>query len=197
MLCLQLLGGFQVAYHDTPVTKLQPERLQSLLAYLVLHREAPQSRQHLAFLFWPDSSEEQAHTNLRNLIHFLRHALPEADLFLHVDAHTLQWKSDAPFRVDAIDFEDAAGRPASSSDLQQAIELYQGDLLPHCYDDWIPPKREQLHQLFIEMPRAPNPGVGEPARLHRGNRLCTAAAATRSAARRDLSTAHATARRAG
>src|SRR5260370_1310896 len=42
-------------------------RLQSLLAYLVLHRTAPQARSHLAFLLWPDSSEAQAHSNLRQL----------------------------------------------------------------------------------------------------------------------------------
>ena len=44
-------------------------RAESLLAYLLLHREAPQPRQRLAFLLWPDSSEPQARTNLRHLLH--------------------------------------------------------------------------------------------------------------------------------
>jgi hypothetical protein len=32
---------------------------------LLLHRDAPQPRQRLAFLLWPGSTERQAHTNLR------------------------------------------------------------------------------------------------------------------------------------
>ncbi len=35
-------------------------RLQLLLAYVTLHRNLTLSRQHMAFLFWPDSSEKQA-----------------------------------------------------------------------------------------------------------------------------------------
>ena len=34
------------------------------------------SRVHLAGLFWPESSDEQALTNLRRELHTLRHALP-------------------------------------------------------------------------------------------------------------------------
>ncbi len=41
-------------------------RAESLLAFLLLHRDAPQPRQRLAFLVWPDSGEEQARTNLRH-----------------------------------------------------------------------------------------------------------------------------------
>ena len=59
-------------------------RAESLLAYLLLHREAPQPRQRLAFLLWPDSTEPQARTNLRHLLHNLRRALPDPDRFLEV-----------------------------------------------------------------------------------------------------------------
>ena len=50
----------------------QQLRLQSLLAYLVMHRDSPQARQHLAFLFWPDASEAQARANLRKALYELR-----------------------------------------------------------------------------------------------------------------------------
>ena len=63
-------------------------RLQELLAYLLLHGNAPVSRQQLAFVFWPDSSEGQARTNLRNLWHRLRRTLPEADRLLATDELT-------------------------------------------------------------------------------------------------------------
>jgi hypothetical protein len=47
------------------VPPLGSARAESLLAYLLLHRDAAQPRQRLAFLLWPDSSEPQARTNLR------------------------------------------------------------------------------------------------------------------------------------
>jgi DNA-binding SARP family transcriptional activator len=93
---IKLLGDFRLVYGDEPVTSIDTPRLQSLLAYLLLHRDAPQSRHRLAFLFWPDSQEAQALTNLRNLLYRLRHDLPDADLFLYVDRNTLQWRSTAP-----------------------------------------------------------------------------------------------------
>lgn len=65
MLHIQLLGDFQLCYGDQPVTTVNQARVQSLLAYLLLHRHAPQARQQLAFTFWPDVSEAQARNNLR------------------------------------------------------------------------------------------------------------------------------------
>ncbi len=65
---VQLLGEFSLIHDKTPLTTVNTPRLQSLLAYLVLHRHAPQPRQRLAFLLWPDSSDAQARTNLRHLI---------------------------------------------------------------------------------------------------------------------------------
>ncbi|GIK43345.1 MAG: transcriptional activator [Chloroflexota bacterium] len=150
ILHIHLLGDFRLIYGDTPLTTVNTSRLQSLLAYLVLQRHAPQSRHHLAFLLWPDTPEAQAHTNLRTLLHRLRLALPEADRFLQADAQTVRWRSDAPFTLDVADFEQSFMQTASATVLQQAINLYQGDLLPGCYDDWILPHRERLRQAFSQ-----------------------------------------------
>src|SRR5512134_3398088 len=118
---IRLLGEFRLDYGDTPVATVNTPRLQSLLAYLVLHRHAPQARAHLAFLMWPDSSEAQARTNLRQQFHLLRQALPEADHFLQADAQTLQWRPDAPFSLDVADFENTTTPNASLMALQEAI----------------------------------------------------------------------------
>ena len=107
MLNIRLLGDFSLTYADQPVGAISTPRLQSLLAYLVLHRDAPLLRQQLAFLFWPDSNEAQARNNLRQLLHELRHGLPDADRFLQIDARTVAWRADAPFRLDVDDFEQA------------------------------------------------------------------------------------------
>jgi DNA-binding SARP family transcriptional activator len=70
---IRLLGEFSLDRAGTPVTGVSTPRLQSLLTYLLLHRDAPQSRAHLAFQFWPDSAKAQARSNLRTLLH--RHAI--------------------------------------------------------------------------------------------------------------------------
>jgi DNA-binding SARP family transcriptional activator len=97
---IHLLGDFLLATEDVPVITIDWPRLQSVLAYLVLHRNAPQSRTHLAFLLWPDSTEEQAHTNLRHLVYRLRHTLPNASSYLHANKQTLHWHPDVPWTLD-------------------------------------------------------------------------------------------------
>jgi len=57
---LQLLGGFRIQLGEMWLPAFEHSRLQALLAYLALHRAAPQSRQQLAFLLWPASTEGQA-----------------------------------------------------------------------------------------------------------------------------------------
>jgi Berberine and berberine like len=62
---IRLLGELDLRHGEVPVPPLGSARAGSLLAYLLLHRDAAQPRQRLAFLLWPDSSEPQARTNLR------------------------------------------------------------------------------------------------------------------------------------
>ena len=155
LLEIQLLGAFRLTHANEPVTTLSAERVQMLLAYLLLHRQAPQPRHHLAFLLWPDASEGQARTNLRNLLHSLRNALPAAETFLETTNLTVQWRLDAPYRLDVADFETAFSAAMSGGDeattqryLIEAIDLYTGDLLPSNYDDWLMPLREELRGRF-------------------------------------------------
>jgi DNA-binding SARP family transcriptional activator len=155
---LRLLGDFCLSCGDEPVTPLASVRLQSLLAYLALHREAPCARQQLAFLFWPDATEAQARNNLRQLVHHVRRVWPTAERFLAVDASALAWRRGVHLQLDVAEFEhalaqaEAASRgadpPAARAALEQAVGLYAGELLPGCYDDWLAPERERLAQRY-------------------------------------------------
>ncbi len=152
---IHLLGSFRLSFHGEAVPGFDHARLQELLAYLLLHRQHPIARQQLAFLFWPDSTEEQARTNLRNLWHRLRRALPDAERFLTSDELTVQWRTDAPCRLDVAEFEaslaqarPAAGPDAEAQHLEQAIVRYGGELLPGCYSDWLLAERDRLAQAY-------------------------------------------------
>ena len=88
---IRTLGGLQLVYRDRAITTVNTNRLQALLAYLALHTGVQHSREHLAFLFWPDSTESQARTNLRQLLHHLRSALPDAGQFIETDGQNILW----------------------------------------------------------------------------------------------------------
>jgi DNA-binding SARP family transcriptional activator len=156
LLRIQLLGELDLRNDAVTLPPLDSTRAQSLLAYLLLHRRAPQSRQHVAFLLWPDSSESQARTNLRHVLHNLRRALPDPDRFLDVTPRTLQWRVDAPYWLDVAAFEEALARAehvaadAVVAALQEAVKLYTGDLLAGAYDEWLLAERERLRQRFLD-----------------------------------------------
>ncbi len=150
MLHILLLGEFHLDYDGAPVTTINTQRLQSLVAYLLLHRSSPVPRQRLAFLLWPDSSEAQARTNLRNLLHVLNKALPDAERFLTTDGQTLQWRPETDYTLDVADFEKEVRQADSVEALERAVSLYHGELLPGCYDDWILPERERLEREFTQ-----------------------------------------------
>lgn len=136
---VRLLGPVDLQLDNQPLPPLDSARAESLLAYLLLHRDAPQPRQRLAFLLWPGSSEGQAQTNLRKVLHTLRRALPDADRLIEIGPRTLRWRPDAPLWLDVEQFERAVagGRPA------EAVGLYAGDLLEGRYDDWLAAERER------------------------------------------------------
>lgn len=153
---LSLFGDFVIVVGGKPVASVQTPRLQSLLAYLVLHRSTPQPRQRLAFLLWPDTSDAQAQTNLRQLVHRLRAALPQVDAYLIAEGRTLQWNPApaTPFTLDVAEFEcmltQAMDQPHTEiASWSAAIELYRGDLLSHLYDDWVIEQRERLRLGYI------------------------------------------------
>jgi DNA-binding SARP family transcriptional activator len=128
------------------------------LAYLLLHQERPQARTHLAYTFWPETSDSQARTNLRRELHQLRQTFPFFEQYVQSDGQNVQWSAKADCRVDALEFTGLLHQVTRTTDTvarqelyQQAIGLYQGDLLPGLYDDWVLAKREALRQAFIQL----------------------------------------------
>ncbi len=158
MLRLFFLGEFQITCDGLTIDGINTARLQALLAFLVLYGNKEISRQRIAFLFWPESAEGQARTNLRQLLHHLRQAFPDIGHYLHIGTKTLKWQEGAQLQIDVVEFAEclsgaqaaaAAGNiSAEQSALQRAYNLYQADLLPTCYDEWIEADRSRLRQQF-------------------------------------------------
>lgn len=157
---IRLLGEFRFVYDDKQIVAIRQMRQQTLLAYLLLHRHTPHLRQQIAFLFWPDNSEAQAHTNLRQLLHHIRRVWPDLDDFVQIDDRVLHWKADVSFTLDVMEFETRLEQAANAVRsqqfnvvhvaLQEAVALYGGELLPGNYEEWLLSERERLRQRLLD-----------------------------------------------
>jgi DNA-binding SARP family transcriptional activator len=136
---VRLLGVVEIILDGRRLRAFNSLRLQRFLALIALRR-GPQHRSRLAFELWPDSNERQARTNLRKLLHELRHSLPDIGEFVEIDNETVRWIPTGPSDVDVLRFRDAM----AAGDLELAARLYSGDFLPACYDNWVLDERAKL-----------------------------------------------------
>ena len=149
MLQIRLLGQFDVRLDGKRIV-ISSRAGQSLLAYLAMTAGTPHRREKLAGTLWPDSSEENARKNLRQELWRIRKAiptqnLPEADDYLIADEFTLTFNRDADYWLD-VSILEKSGPDIQS--LTSGLSLYQGELLPGFYDDWVVLERERLQNLF-------------------------------------------------
>jgi WD40 repeat protein/class 3 adenylate cyclase len=148
VLQIRLLGQFDIRLDGKRVTI--PSRAgQSLLAYLALTAGTSHRREKLAGTFWPDTTDEIARKNLRQELWRIRKAIsaqqPAEGEYLLADEFTLTFNRNAGYWLDVSQME----RP--DLDLQSLIanlSLYQGELLPGFYDEWISLERERVQAVF-------------------------------------------------
>ncbi|MGH3963419.1 MAG: ATP-binding protein [Pseudonocardiaceae bacterium] len=143
---IRLLGEVAVGLGGHPIPDLMTPRLQRLLARLALAPGAGLRRDRLAYELWPDSSERQARTNLRKLLHDLRSPLTDPDDFVEFGGQTIRWHPGGAVWIDVVSFTEALSR----GDPTAAVRHYGGALLPGCYDDWVLAERERLRCLAVD-----------------------------------------------
>ena len=145
----------------------EPQKVQELFCYLLLHRDRPYAREKLASLLWGDhctttQSRAYLRKTLWQLLTALR-ALPGAvdQRLLRVEQEWIQLNSVAELWLDVAVFKEAyrAVRGVAGSDLDEravraleaAVQLYSGDLLGNWYHDWCLREREWLFQVHLMM----------------------------------------------
>ena len=144
---------------------LEASKDQELLSYLLIHRDRPHSREALASLLWADTSTEKSKKYLRQALWHLHAALNSdngngTDVLL-VDHDWLTLNPCCNLWTDVADFERAfagaegiAGRQLDTEKalaLKDAVSLYNDDLLPGYYQDWILFERERLQNMYLLM----------------------------------------------
>ena len=158
-LTLSLLGSFQATLDDQLVTAFESDKARALLAYLAVESDRPHTREKLAGLLWPESSESAARASLSQALTNLRDALSDrqaAPPSLLASRQSIQFNRDSDAFVDVNAFVDLSGR-RDIGGLEQAASLYHGRFLegfslPGCpeFEDWLLLEQEHLHRLACE-----------------------------------------------
>jgi DNA-binding SARP family transcriptional activator len=161
---VHLLGELQVVFGERPVGKWVSGRGRAVFEYLVFHRHSRVRRERLMNVFWPDAAPDAARNSLNVAIHGLRQSLrpaagdrpvvvhrdgtyfiePALDIWVDVEVFEEQLKS-ARQRLAADDYAMA------QAELENAIELYQGDFLADDpYEEWAHITREHLRLAYLD-----------------------------------------------
>lgn len=148
---VQLFGGMSIVLGGEEQQQAVPGgKAKLLLAYLVLAFDRPLSRKQIAFEFWPDSSEKQALSNLRKLLHDLRERLPLIERYIKITPASIGWNDELPCESDVRRFEQAT-LGQTLHELRHAEVLYCGELLPGFFEEWLVAKRELLAQTYVNV----------------------------------------------
>ncbi len=154
MLMISLLGSQAVVDARSGRIRTRSSRTIALLALLIARTGRPQDRAMIAGLFWPDSGDSQALTNLRRELHDLRDVLGKDDDSLEVTSTQLCWHDRGVHEIDLATFlrESGAATTSDTSDDergviahgQAALDQYGGPLLPGLDEEWLVELREEI-----------------------------------------------------
>lgn len=152
-----LMGGFTVSVAGRAVdpSAWRLRKAQDLIKVLALSPGRRLLRDQLLEIIWPDRDLASAVNNLHQVLYAARHAISSAGgdghACLTLKAETVQLCPDGRIEVDAEEFEAAAHAALARrrrADLEKALELYTGELLPDDrYADWAGDRRESLTRL--------------------------------------------------
>jgi DNA-binding SARP family transcriptional activator len=161
---IQLFGTVQVSHDGLPQDARLIHAVQSLLAWLLLHRRKTHARETLAGLFWGEQSQARARSCLSTALWRLRRVLEpggiERGTYLIARPDVVGFNCASDYWLDVAAFDDGVGRhlPASVngdrsldwSRAEDAVACYTGDLLEGFYDDWALRERERLRVLYLD-----------------------------------------------
>jgi ABC-type oligopeptide transport system substrate-binding subunit/DNA-binding SARP family transcriptional activator len=142
-----LLGAMEICHDGEPLPKPATLKSQSLLAYLILHRDRPQPRDRLLGLFWGERPERNARGSLSTALWHIRRCLPE--VCVDSDPQTVRFRCRRDPWVDVEAFESCVSQDNLDA-LRSAVELYRGDLMDGFYHEWVIDERYRLETLFMD-----------------------------------------------
>lgn len=161
---ISLFGKLFIEYGEHDVITLEGRRAQELLSYLLLHRGHSHEREKLATLLWGNQSTSRAKQYLRQTLWQVQSTLHPATVdepLLLAAQDRIGINPQAHFWLDVADFDQVYTRvekipghtlEQSQADmLRAALQLYKGDLLEGCYEDWCLFERERYQNSYLAL----------------------------------------------
>src|SRR5215211_3871275 len=155
---IAIFGALEIAHGSEAPQRPPTQRVLALLGYLIAHHDVPQARDKLVDLLWPDLLPRQGRRMLSDTLWRARRVLtpPGQDdtPALLIAGDTVAFRPDPSTWVDLIAFEQALHDPKAADEgaderLRVAVDLYRGDFLEDCYDDWALYERERLREQYL------------------------------------------------
>lgn len=151
MLQVRLLGQFDLRADGKRVV-LPTRAAQSLFAFLILTAGTAHRREKLAGQFWPETLDENARGYLRRELWRIRKALSSPHVspseYLLAEELTIAFSPQSDYWLDVAQLErDLTPQDSPEVRINQ-VSVYQGELLPGFYEDWVVLERQRLQALF-------------------------------------------------
>lgn len=156
MLHINVLGTPKIYLDDFPTLRFRTRKAQALLIYLAV-TEQGWTRDALATLFWPETSDTRARKNLRDILPSLRRQIGE---HLLLDSDIIALDPSSPYQCDVTQFSTVLERQLQDiaiKPLADIVALYRGEFLigfntariSADFDLWALRERERLQQLAL------------------------------------------------
>lgn len=154
---IDLLAQLRARTDDCEIVRFPTRKTGALLALLAFYPR-PHLREDITGKLWPDAEPRAARNRLNQTLVWLRRRLNAACLpkTLFSDRQCVEL-DPAAFTTDVAEFEQSLRRARIASapdqkiqELAKAVSLYEGELLPGCYEDWVFTERQRLQAEFME-----------------------------------------------
>ena len=160
-----LFGRFSATSPRGDAIALRGRRIQELLGYVLVFRGSPHHREVLAESLWGEEGHIGApKKQLRQALWQLQLALRQGrgcPPLLKTSGEWIELGDHAELWTDVGEleraFERVRGRPAEDLDevdaarLRSVVDLYRGDLLEGCYQNWCVYERERLKTIWLAL----------------------------------------------
>lgn len=188
---ITMFGDFTIRAGDCVLSSSRTGKVWLLLAYLIYHHKRRITPEELYALLWgEDEGADDPQNALKALVHRVRNTLNGLDPVAGRELITWRdgryaWNSAVPFTLDVTEFDRLCAAAEREQDaearlalLEQALQLYKGDLLSRFSSEtWILPLSAYYHNQYLRTVEATLVQMESSRYLDRAVALCRAALA--------------------
>ncbi|MES2464069.1 MAG: tetratricopeptide repeat protein [Armatimonadota bacterium] len=177
---IDLFGNLRAHRDGSSIDRFPTQKAAALLALLAFYPHRRHSREEVVDILWPDADLSAGRDRLSQALVWLRRQLEPKGVVtgavLFADRASIGLNPSA-ISTDVAEFESLiAPNPEFTAPLQRkrwenAVSLYQGDLLPGLYHDWVLTERQRLQDSYLQtlhrlVALYEDSGLVEPALQH-------------------------------